>query len=478
MVMHDLNKFYINGQWVEPNGQERLDVLNPATEQVVSRLSVGSPVDVDCAVQAASAAFEHFSQTDKPYRKALLERIIEQYQARIEELALATTEEMGAPIVFSRRAQVMAGLEHLTVALNVLKENDFTERLGTTTIVKEPVGVCGMITPWNWPLNQMACKVAPALAAGCTMVLKPSELAPRTAYIFAQILEDAGVPAGVFNLINGTGALVGAALSAHPLVDMISFTGSTRAGKQVSIAAAENVKRVSLELGGKSANIILDDVDFSTVITRSVKAVMSNTGQSCNARTKIVVPEHRLADTIEIAKAAAESIRVGDPMSYKTQMGPVASFQQWERVQAFIQQGIDQGALLVTGGLGRPAGLEKGCFVRPTVFAHVTPAMTIAQEEIFGPVVSIMAYKTEEEAIAIANSSIYGLSGGVCSADVQRAKRVAARLRTGMVHLNDAATDMRAPFGGYKQSGNGREWGRYGVDEFMETKAIFGDLSN
>lgn len=474
--MHNLKKFYINGQWVEPNGSDVLDVFNPATDEVVSQICLGTQVDVDTAVDAAVLAFESFSKTDKAERIALLERIVECYAARAEELAIATTEEMGAPIGFSRQAQVMAGLGHIKVALSVLKKTDFNEVMGSTTVVKEPIGVCGMITPWNWPLNQITCKVAPAIAAGCTMVLKPSEVAPRTAHIFAEILDEAGVPAGVFNLVDGDGPVVGAALSAHPKLDLISFTGSTEAGKLVSIAAAENLKKVSLELGGKSANIILDDADFAKVIKRSVKGVMGNTGQSCNAQTRLLVPEDRLAETIEIAQAAAQSVRTGDPMAEDTAMGPVVSQLQWQRVQALIQKGIDEGAELIAGGVGLPDGLDKGCYVQPTVFAGVTPEMTIAREEIFGPVVSIMTYKSEEEAIAIANDSIYGLSGSVYSADLERAKGVAAQMRTGMVHLNGAPADAKAPFGGYKQSGNGREWGRYGMEEFMETKALMGSI--
>lgn len=474
--MHNLQKFYIDGAWVEPKGAEVLDVLNPANNEVVSQIRLGNTDDVEVAVGAAVKAFPAFSQTSKEERVALLERIVEGYSARLEDLALATTEEMGAPIGFSRQAQVMAGLGHIKVALSVLKKTDFNEVMGTTTVVKEPVGVCAMITPWNWPLNQITCKVAPAIAAGCTMVLKPSEVAPRTAHIFAEILEEAGVPAGVFNLVDGDGPTVGAALSSHPQIDMVSFTGSTEAGKQVSIAAAENLKKVSLELGGKSANIILDDADFAKVIKRSVKGVMVNTGQSCNAQTRLLVPQDRMAETIEIAKAAAESVATGDPMGESTAMGPVVSQLQWQRVQALIQKGIDEGAELVAGGVGHPDGLEQGCFVKPTVFANVTPDMTIAQEEIFGPVVSIIAYSDEDEAIAIANDSIYGLSGGVYSADLDRAKAIAARMRTGMVHLNGAPADAKAPFGGYKQSGNGREWGIYGMEEFMETKALMGSV--
>lgn len=474
--MHNLQKFYINGEWVEPQGSEVLDVLNPATDEVVSQIRLGNLNDAEAAVTAAVAAFESFSQTSREERIALLERIVEGYSARLEDLALATTEEMGAPIGFSRQMQVMAGLGHIKVALSVLKKTDFTEVMGTTTVVKEPVGVCAMITPWNWPLNQITCKVAPALAAGCTMVLKPSEVAPRTAHIFAEILHEAGVPKGVFNLVDGDGPTVGAALSEHPQVDMVSFTGSTEAGKKVSIAAAGNLKKVSLELGGKSANIILDDANFGKVIKRSVRGVMTNTGQSCNAQTRLLVPEARLAETVEIARAAAESVRTGDPMSDETAMGPVVSKLQWQRVQALIQKGIDEGAELVAGGAGAPEGLETGCFVKPTVFAGVTPEMSIAREEIFGPVVSIMTYKDEDDAVAIANDHIYGLSGGVYSASLERANAVASRMRTGMVHINGAPADAKAPFGGYKQSGTGREWGRYGMEEFMETKSMMGSI--
>ncbi|WP_415900567.1 aldehyde dehydrogenase family protein [Neptuniibacter sp. QD48_11] len=475
--MNDLKKFYINGEWIKSSGNDVLDVFNPATNEVVSQISLGNNDDVDLAVDAAVAAFASFSQTSKEERVALLQRIITEYEKRAEALVEATTEEMGAPLGLSRQAQVPAGLGHFKAALSLLKKHDFTEVIGSTRIVKEPIGVCGLITPWNWPLNQITCKVAPAIAAGCAVVLKPSEIAPRTAHIFADIMHAAGVPSGVFNLIDGTGAAVGAALSAHPKIDMISFTGSTEAGKQVSIAAAANLKKVSLELGGKSAAIVLDDADFSKVISRCVRAVMGNSGQSCNAQTRLLVPESRLKETIEIAKKTADLIVVGDPQSEETVMGPVVSELQWQRVQALIQKGMDEGAELVAGGIGLPEGCSLGCYVKPTVFAGVTPDMTIAQEEIFGPVVSIMTYRSEEEAVAIANDSIYGLSGGVYSSDLERAKSIAAQMRTGMVHLNGAPVDIKAPFGGYKQSGNGREWGLYGIEEFMETKAILGDLS-
>jgi len=474
--MNELKKFYINGEWIKPSGNEVLDVFNPATNEVVSQISLGNSDDVDLAVEAAVAAFPSFSQTSKEERVALLQRIITEYEKRAEALVEATTEEMGAPVGLSRQAQVPAGLGHFKATLSLLKKHDFTEVIGSTRIVKEPIGVCGLITPWNWPLNQITCKVAPAIAAGCTVVLKPSEIAPRTAHLFAEIMHAAGVPKGVFNLIDGTGPAVGAALSAHPKIDMVSFTGSTEAGKQVSIAAAANLKKVSLELGGKSAAIVLDDANFAKVIPRCVRAAMGNSGQSCNAQTRLLVPESRLDETIEIAKKTVDSIVVGDPQSEETVMGPVVSELQWQRVQNLIQKGIDEGAELVSGGEGLPEGCSSGCYVKPTVFAGVTPDMTIAQEEIFGPVVSIMTYRSEEEAVAIANDSIYGLSGGVYSADLERAKAIAAQMRTGMVHLNGAPVDIKAPFGGYKQSGNGREWGLYGIEEFMETKAVLGDL--
>ena len=472
--MHNLQQFYINGEWVKPSEREVLDVYNPATNHVVSQICLGTAADVDLAVAAANQAFISFSQTSKDERIALLERILQAYDERKADLIAATTEEMGAPVGLSSQAQVPAGYNHIQVALKLLQKHDFEEVIGTTRIVKEPIGVCGLITPWNWPLNQIACKVAPAIAAGCTMVLKPSEVAPRTAHIFAEIMHTAGVPAGVFNLVDGLGAEVGEALSAHPRIDMISFTGSTQAGKKVSVAAAENLKRVSLELGGKSAAIVLDDADIDKVVSRCVKAVMSNSGQSCNAQTRLLVPQQSLAQAERVAEQAANAIRVGNPTNEKTVMGPVVSQQQWQRVQGLIQQALTAGAKLVAGGLGKPEQCSEGCYVKPTVFSEVTTSMQIAQEEVFGPVIAIMPYATEAEAISIANDSIYGLSGGVYSADLDRAKAVAAQMRTGMVHLNGATVDGRVPFGGYKQSGNGREWGHYGMEEFMETKAIMG----
>lgn len=472
--MRDLQKFYIDGQWLEPKGDESLAVINPATEEAIAIIRLGNSDDVELAVAAARKAFPDFSQTSRDDRISLLERIISVYKAHSDALAEAITSEMGAPEMLAKKAQVAAGLGHFYVALKLLKNYSFEEDMGTTKVVKEPIGVCALITPWNWPLNQIACKVAPAIAAGCTMVLKPSEVAPICAHIFAEIMHEAGVPAGVFNLVDGDGAGVGSALTHHNDVDMVSFTGSTRAGTLVSQAAALTVKRVALELGGKSANIILDDADFERAVSRGVKGVMSNSGQSCNALTRMLVPAHRLDDVIEIARRTAAAVIAGDPMDAATVIGPVVSELQWHKIQDLIAQGIDEGAELVCGGLGKPEGLAKGYFVKPTVFARVTNDMRIAREEVFGPVLSIISYQSEEEAIAIANDSPYGLSGGVWSADLERARSVAARLRTGMVHINGAAVDAKAPFGGYKQSGIGREWGVYGLEEFLETKALFG----
>lgn len=472
--MRDLQQFYINGQWLNPKGDQLLSVINPATEEVIATIRLGNNDDVELAVAAAKKAFPDFSQTSREDRIALLERIISVYKAHSDELASAITSEMGAPDMLAKKAQVAAGLGHFYAALKVLKNYAFEEVMGSTKVVKEAIGVCALITPWNWPLNQIACKVAPALAAGCTMVLKPSEIAPISAHIFADIMHEAGVPAGVFNLVDGDGAGVGSALTHHPDVDMVSFTGSTRAGTLVSQAAAETVKRVALELGGKSANIILDDADFEKAVSRGVKGVMSNSGQSCNALTRMLVPVDKMDEVIDIARRTAASIKVGDPLEATTVIGPVVSETQWHKIQGLIEKGISEGAELVCGGLGRPEGLTRGYYVKPTIFARVNNDMTIAREEVFGPVLSILAYQNEEDAIAIANDSLYGLSGSVWSIDLDRARSVAARLRTGMVHLNGAAADNAAPFGGYKQSGIGREWGAYGVEEFLETKALFG----
>ncbi len=469
----DYPGFYINGQWVKPEGRPMLDVINPATEQPFTRISLGTATDVDAAAKAARAAFVSWSQTTREERLVILDKILAGIKARAEELAQAISQEMGAPISFARTAQVGTGIAHFATARHILASYEFEESRGSTQIVKEPVGVCGMITPWNWPLNQLTCKVAPALATGCTMVLKPSEIAPISAMILAEIIHDAGVPAGVFNLVNGDGPSVGAAISAHPEIDMVSFTGSTRAGREVSKAAADTIKRVCLELGGKSANIILDSADLATAVKGGVMGCFGNCGQSCNAPTRMLVPASRMAEAIEIARATAAKAVPGNPADESTRLGPVVSAAQYNKIQALIQAGIDEGATLVAGGTGKPEGLETGYFVRPTVFANVTNEMTIAREEIFGPVLSIIGYKDDEDAVRIANDTVYGLSGYVSGAP-DHARAIARRLRTGMVHLNGAGPDFAAPFGGYKQSGNGREWGIEGFHDYLEIKAIMG----
>ncbi len=467
-------KFYINGAWVDPSTSETLDVINPATEQPIGQIAMGGEADVNAAVAAAAAAFETYSQTTKEERIALLEAIIAKYAERMEEIAATISEEMGAPLGLAKAAQAPAGIGHFMTTLEVLKNFEFEEDIGTSHVIKEPAGVCGLITPWNWPINQIACKVAPALAAGCTMVLKPSEVAPFNAILFAEVLDAAGVPAGVFNLVNGDGPNVGAPLSSHPDVDMMSFTGSTRAGIEVAKNAAPTVKRVAQELGGKSANIILDDADFAKSISRDVFGMCMNSGQSCNAPTRMLVPNARMDEAAAIAKAAAENVQVGAPDAEGTAIGPVVSGVQFDKIQNLIQKGIDEGAKLETGGTGRPEGLNAGYYVRPTVFSHVTNDMTIAQEEIFGPVLSLIGYEDDADAVRIANETPYGLSGYISSADPERAKKVARLIRTGNVHLNGAPVDNNAPFGGYKQSGNGREWGQHGFEEFLEVKAIMG----
>ncbi len=472
--MKECLDFYINGKWVAPVTPKTLDVINPATEEPIGRISLGSAADVDKAVAAARTAFETFGRSSRDDRIALLERVIAAYRARMGEIAETISLEMGAPMWLARAAQGPAGLAHFTQMLEVLKSYAFVENRGTTRLLKEPIGVCGFITPWNWPINQIACKVAPALAAGCTMVLKPTEIAPFNGIVFAQILHDAGVPPGVFNLVNGDGPTVGAAIAAHPGIDMVSFTGSTRAGIQVAKAAADSVKRVTQELGGKSANIILDDADLKRAVEGGVRSCFTNSGQSCNAPTRMLVPRARHAEAVAIAKAAAEKVNVGDPRAEGVTIGPVVSKAQFDKIQRLIDAGIKEGADLVAGGPGRPAGLDRGYYVRPTVFANVRNDMTIAREEIFGPVLSILPYDNEEEAIRIANDTVYGLSGYVSAGDTERALRVASRLRTGNVHLNGAGPDFSAPFGGYKQSGNGREWGAFGFEEFLETKAVMG----
>lgn len=472
--MSNHRKFYIDGQWVDPVGKDTIDVINPATEESIATIALGGKEDVDRAVAAAKKAFESFSQTSLEERAALLERIIEVYKARMQDIAATVSQEMGAPMSLATAAQAPAGLGHLMYSLNALKEFPFEEQVGKNLIVREPIGVCGLITPWNWPLNQITAKVGPAIAAGCTMVLKPSEVAPLNALIFAEVMHEAGVPAGVFNLVNGDGPTVGVAMSSHPDVDMMSFTGSTRAGISVAENAAKTVKRVAQELGGKSPNLILDDADFAKTIARDTFGVCMNTGQSCNAPTRMLVPLSRMEEAAAIAKATAEQIKVGDPSDQATQIGPVVSAAQFEKVQALIQKGIDEGAKLECGGVGRPDGLNRGYFVKPTVFSNVTNDMTIAREEIFGPVLSLIGYKDEDDAVRIANDTVYGLSAYVSSGDLEHAARVGRRIRAGNVHLNGAGVDPGAPFGGYKQSGNGREFSTWGLEEFLETKALLG----
>lgn len=473
--MDKTKKFYIDGTWVDPVSSATLDVLDPSTEEPIASVALGGQQDVDRAVAAARRAFPSFSQTSVAERLALLERIIDGYGTRSEDIARALMDELGAPSALAHHAQVPCGTGQFGSALNALKNFQFDRKVGTTTVVHEAIGVCGLITPWNWPPLLIAAKVAPALAAGCTMVLKPSELAPLNALIFAEVLHEAGVPAGVFNLVNGDGPTVGAALASHPGVDMVSFTGSTRAGIEVANNASRTVKRVAQELGGKSANIILDDADFPTVIPRDMSDVCANSGQSCNAGSRFLVPASRKQEAIDIAKAAAESITVGRPGTPGVQIGPLISQAAFDKVQRLIQSALDAGATLVTGGLGRPAGLDKGFFVRPTVLADVTNDMAIAREEIFGPVITLITYKDDDEAVRIANDTVYGLSGFVSSADPVRAGAIARRMRTGMVHVNGAGLDFNAPFGGYQQSGNGREYAEWGLQEFLEVKSIFGD---
>ena len=471
--MRDYLKFYIDGQWVEPKGKQTVDVINPATEEVAGRVTLGTAEDVDIAVRAARKAFATFSLTSREERMGILERIIAEYQKRFEDMAKAITEEMGAPAWLAQRAQAAMGIAHVQTALQVLKDYKFEEDRGTTHIVKEPIGVCAFITPWNWPVNQIACKVAPALATGCTMVLKPSEIAPFSGYIWTEVLHAAGVPAGVFNLVNGDGPVVGAAMSSHPEVDMVSFTGSTRAGIEVAKNAAPTVKRVHQELGGKSPNIILEDADFQRAVSGGISSVMMNSGQSCNAPTRMLVPGKKMDEVIAIARATAEAHTVGDPNG-NSKMGPVVSDVQWNKIQGLIQKGIDEGATLVSGGVGRPEGLDKGYYVKPTVFANVTNEMTIAKEEIFGPVVAILGYETVDEAVKVGNDTEYGLAAYISGGDEAEVRKVASRLRAGQVNINGAGPDMMAPFGGYKMSGNGREWGDHAFGEFLETKAILG----
>ena len=467
-------QFFIDGAWVDPVGTATHDVINPATEEKIATISLAAREDVDRAVAAAKRAFPAYATTSVAERAALLRRIIDAYKARYDDIAKAISQEMGAPIKLAKTAQAAIGSAHFKQALAVLESFAFETNLGTRAIRHEPIGVCAMITPWNWPMNQIACKVAPALATGCTMVLKPSEYSPLSTLIFAEVLEAAGVPKGVFNLINGAGEVAGAAMAAHPDVDMVSFTGSTRGGVAVAKAAADTVKRVHQELGGKSANILLPDVDLKRAATGAAFACFNNTGQSCNAPTRLLVHESQYEEAVGHAVAAAQKLKVGDPADEATGMGPLVNAAQHARVVKLIEQGVKEGARLATGGAARPEGVTRGYFVQPTVFADVRPDMVVAREEIFGPVLVVIPYRDEEQAVAIANDTIYGLAAYVSSGDPEKALAIARRLRAGTVHLNGAMGDVAAPFGGYKQSGNGRDWGKYGFEEYLEVKSILG----
>jgi len=472
--MSNAVRFYINGSWVHASTPATLEVINPATERPFATISAGTAADVDRAVAAAKAAFPTFSRSSKLERLEVLKRILRVYSEHSEDIAQAISEEMGAPMSLARGAQTFAGQAHLEATIVALEGFDFAHQRGNSRIVHEPIGVVGLITPWNWPLNQIVCKAAPAIAAGCTMVLKPSEISPMSAIVFSEVMDAAGVPPGVYNMVNGDGPSVGQAIAGHPDVDMVSFTGSTRAGILVAKTAADTVKRVAQELGGKSANIILSDADLETAVRKGVEACFLNSGQCCDAPSRMLVPRSLHDRATTVAKRAAEALKVGDPRAQDTEMGPVVSKPQFEKIQHLIEIGIAEGATLVTGGAGRPPGLDRGYYVRPTVFGNVRPEMTLAREEIFGPVLSVMPYDSEAEAIAIANDSVYGLAAYVQSNDITRALEVARQIRAGQINLNYADWDAFAPFGGYKQSGNGREGADWGIREFLELKAIIG----
>ncbi|MDG2176882.1 MAG: aldehyde dehydrogenase family protein [Gammaproteobacteria bacterium] len=471
--MREYMQFYINGEWTDPASPRSLDVIDPATEEVAGQISLGSDADVDKAVTAAATAFKTWSITSKDERLAIMNRIVEEFEKRVPELGAAITEEMGAPKWLADGTQAAVGVNHFKTAIGILESFKFEEDRGTSRVSREPIGVCGFITPWNWPIHQICAKVAPALAVGCTIVLKPSEIAPFSAKIFAEILDTAGVPAGVFNMVNGLGPEVGQAIAVHPQVDMVSITGSTRAGIQVAEAAAKTVKRVHQELGGKSPNIILEDADLEAAVNGGISGIMMNSGQSCRAPTRMLVPNKLMDEVSALAAAAVENWAPGDPKE-DSRMGPVISEPQWTKIQGLINSGIEQGATLVTGGAGRPDGLEQGYYVKPTVFRDVKNDMEIAREEIFGPVLSIIGYDSEEEAIEIANDTEYGLGGYVHSKDIDHARAVASRVRAGYISINNAGLDLNAPFGGYKQSGNGREFGDQAFGEFLEYKSLLG----
>ena len=472
--MKRYDQFYINGQWVEPHDRKLLDVINPSDESICAQIAIGDAHDVDKAAIAASQAFTSYGYSSIDERKDYLQAIIKAYKNRYNDIADAISREMGAPTQLAIKSQAGSGLGHFQTALSLLDTYQFTEKLSASTVVKEPIGVCALITPWNWPINQIACKVAPAIAVGCTVILKPSEVAPLSALVFAEVMHEAGLPAGVFNLINGDGVGVGSALSEHPLVDMVSFTGSTRAGALVAKNAAPTIKRVAQELGGKSANIILPDADLEKAVKQGARTVFVNSGQSCNSPTRMLVPVAKMEQAAEIAAKVASQVVVGSADAESTTMGPVVSEIQFNKIRALIQKGIDEGATLICGGVEKPNGLGKGYYIQPTVFSNVNNEMSIAKEEIFGPVFAIMPYEDIEQAIEIANDTPYGLAGYVQGEDHETLSYVASRIRAGNININGNSGDMLTPFGGYKQSGNGREWGAHGFGDFLEIKAISG----
>jgi len=472
--MEHLKQFYIGGRWVDPIGRDTVEVINPATEEPFAEIALGNRDDVDAAVEAARRAFPAFAETSVAERLALLRAILAEYERRADDIAAVIVREVGSPLAFARNAQAAAGINQLNEHIKALESFRFEQMKGTTLVLREAIGVVGLITPWNWPINQLVAKVAPAIAAGCTMVVKPSELSPLCTLIFAEVAHDAGVPAGVFNLVNGTGPVVGAALSSHPGVDMVSFTGSTRAGTEVARAAAATVKRVAQELGGKAPTIMLPGTDLDRTVKVAIQRIFANSGQSCSAPSRLLVPRDEVEQASAIARGVADTVVAGDPSDPATTMGPVISRAQFDKIRDLIESGVREGARLVCGGPGRPDGLDRGYFIRPTVFADVDPSMRIAREEIFGPVMSIIAYDDVEDAIAIANDTPYGLSAYVQGPDAEAARRVGRRIRAGQVHVNNPPPDRSAPFGGYKQSGNGRENGEHGISEFLETKALTG----
>ena len=468
----NLTKFYINGEFVDPSSKETLEIINPATEEEIGIVALGSTIDVDKAVYSARKAFSVSSKLSKKDRLDILETIRENYKKRYRDVSEAIRLEMGAPVKLAEGAQTATGLGHLKTAMRVLEKHEFEYKHEDYIVREEPIGVCGLITPWNWPINQIVSKFAPAFAAGCTVVLKPSEIAPLSAMIIAEIIHESQIPPGMFNLVNGLGNVVGEAMSSHKDIDMMSFTGSTRGGVAVAKASATNVKRVSQELGGKSPNLILDDNSFTTSITNGVIHVMGNSGQSCNAPTRMLVPKSRHDEAITIAKSALEKVKVGDPLDLNSDLGPLVSKNQFDKVQKLIKKGIEEGANLVAGGTGRPNGYEKGFYARPTIFGNVSNQMVIAKEEIFGPVLAIIPYDDLEEAISIANDTIYGLAAYVTGEDREKCLEISRELRAGQISINYGSSGPSAPFGGYKQSGNGREKAEWGLTEFLEVKAI------